>query len=84
MPIVRKWLWNIAIAYDQMWNAVLGGDPQETISSRIGKVKRRYGGELPWYRPVLKFIDSGLEYIDENHTIESINDAQGDDELWKW
>ena len=32
-----KYVWNILIAIDQFFNALFGGDPDETISSRAGK-----------------------------------------------
>ncbi len=34
---MRKYLYNILIGIDQLTNAILGGDPDETISSRMGK-----------------------------------------------
>lgn len=39
---MKKYLYNILIGIDQLANAILGGDPDETISSRLGKhiVKR--------------------------------------------
>ena len=33
-----KWyVWNVLIGLDQFCNAILGGDPDETMSSRMGK-----------------------------------------------
>ncbi len=37
----RRWLRNIGIAFDQFWNAVTLGDPDETVSSRLGKAAKR-------------------------------------------
>lgn len=39
---MKKYFYNILIGIDQLVNAILGGDPDETISSRLGKhiVKR--------------------------------------------
>ena len=39
---MRKYLYNILIGVDQLVNAIFGGDPDETLSSRLGKhiVKR--------------------------------------------
>lgn len=34
---MKKYLYNILIGIDQLVNALLGGDPDETISSRLGK-----------------------------------------------
>ncbi len=35
---IKLYFWNILIALDQLINTVLGGDPDETISSRMGKI----------------------------------------------
>lgn len=32
-----KYIWNLLIAIDQLFNTILGGDPDETMSSRMGK-----------------------------------------------
>jgi hypothetical protein len=34
---MKKYIWNILVAIDQFINTVLGGDPDETMSSRMGK-----------------------------------------------
>ena len=34
---MKKYFWNILISIDQLANTILGGDPDETISSRLGK-----------------------------------------------
>ena len=74
-----KWLLNILIGLDQLGNALLGGDPDETISSRLGKMKVKYGGRIPWYRPLSKLTDWGLERIDPGHSIDSIEGDEGKD-----
>jgi len=33
----KKWLFNILIGIDQLANAILGGDPDMTISGRLGR-----------------------------------------------
>ena len=39
MKKLKKYIWNMLIAFDQFVNAIFGGDPDETISSRVGKHK---------------------------------------------
>ena len=34
---VKKYLFNLLISLDQLGNTLTGGDPDETISSRLGK-----------------------------------------------
>lgn len=45
-----SYLKNVIIALDQLVNALTGGNPDETISSRIGKAIRAGGfmARLPW------------------------------------
>lgn len=40
MTLLRAWLWNIFIGLDQLLNALALGDPDETLSSRMGKAVR--------------------------------------------
>lgn len=35
--MIKRYLLNVLIAIDQFFNALIGGDPDETISSRFGK-----------------------------------------------
>lgn len=35
---MKGYLVNVLVAIDQLGNAILGGDPDETISSRCGKL----------------------------------------------
>ncbi|OEU44246.1 MAG: hypothetical protein BBJ60_00010 [Desulfobacterales bacterium S7086C20] len=76
-----KYLLNILISVDQFGNTLVGGDPDETISSRLGKLKVRHGGEIPWYRPMSKFVDWGLDKIDPGHSIDAIEEDEGQDAL---
>ena len=72
-----KWIVNILIGIDQLGNAILGGDPDETISSRLGKMKVKHGGKIPWYRPLSKIVDWGLDKIDPNHSVDAIEEDEG-------
>ena len=36
-----KYIWNLLISIDQLANTIMFGDPDETISSRMGKALRR-------------------------------------------
>lgn len=77
-----RYVFNNLIALDQTWNTRFGGDPDETISSRLGKIKRANGGKIPWSRPLCKVIDSGLEIIDKNHSIDAIEEDEGKNGLF--
>ena len=68
---VCKWFWNMLIATDQWFNALLGGDPDETISSRAGKRQKtqKWAKILCWF----------LNKIDSNHCEKSIEEDEGSD-----
>lgn len=89
---VSKLLWNVLIGIDQLGNTILPllpwplswpgvGHPDETISSTLGKLKRKYGGEkIPWRWPAARAIDWCLEKIDPNHSLDAIEDDEGFEE----
>jgi len=79
--MIKKWVLNILIGIDQLGNAFLGGDPDETISSRLGKIKRKHNGVIPWHRPLSKIVDYGLDKIDPGHSIDAIEHDEGKEAL---
>ncbi len=79
--MIGKYLLNILISIDQLGNTFAGGDPDETISSRLGKLKLKHKGSIPWTRPLSKIIDYGLDKIDPNHSIDAIEEDEGSDAL---
>ena len=79
MNIVARYFLNVAIGLDQFANTWAGGCPDETISSRLGRIKEAHGGKIPWTRPLAKVIDWGLNGIDKNHSIDAIeHDEKGE------
>ena len=74
---MKQYILNLLLSIDQLGNSVLGGDPDETISSRLGKLKVRHGGTIPWYRPVSGLVDYLLDKIDPNHSIDAIEEDEG-------
>lgn len=38
---MKHYILNLLVAIDQLGNAICGGDPDETISSRLAKLNRR-------------------------------------------
>lgn len=78
---MRKWLRNVLIAIDQLGNALTGGDPDETISSRIGKIANKHRTDVcilcRWIAVSLCWV---LDRIDENHCADAIEKDEG---WWK-
>jgi hypothetical protein len=59
------------IGVDQFFNCLFNGDPDETISSRLGRARR--DGRLTWRRkPLPMVIYLMLERIDPGHCQRSI------------
>ena len=81
MKKAGRYVLNVLISLDQLGNSLLLGDPDETISSRIGRIKRKWGGKVPWGRPVTKITDWVLDKIDPNHSLDAIEDDEGDNGL---
>jgi hypothetical protein len=78
----KKWIMNVLIGIDQLGNAIWMGDPDETISSRLGKLKVKNGGKIPWWpNPLAKIIDFGLDKIDKNHSVDAIEKDEGKEQV---
>ena len=56
---MKQYLWNLIIALDQLGNALLGGDPDETISARLGRSQLRGSRYGHWLAVLLDKIDPG-------------------------
>lgn len=71
---MKKYIWNLLISLDQLLNTIFWGDPDETISSRMGK--RAAKGD--------KFgliVCKILNFFDEGHCQKSIEIDEGKDGL---
>jgi len=77
--MLRKYFWNLLIAFDQFCNTVLFGDPDETISSRLGKWL-----DMPknkWRYKTAALVCWFLRKIDANHCRNSVEKDEGDRNL---
>jgi hypothetical protein len=70
-----KYIYNILIAIDQLFNTIFGGDPDETISSRLGKNYRD-----TWME---KFVDWLFRKKTSNHCENAIESDEGKDSILK-
>lgn len=68
--MVKTYVWNILVAIDQLFNALLAGDPDETISSRAAKAQRQ--GKR-WGCVLCKF----LHWLDANHCDKNVEADEG-------
>jgi len=74
MPKTRigRYFYNLAYSLDQLGNTIAAGDPDETISSRLGKMAR--SGKL---RPLPRLLVWALDRLDRDHCIEAIETDEG-------
>lgn len=71
MSKLKKYFWNILISIDQFVNTVFGGDPDETISSRLGKDR-----DKNWFTT---HLSSFLDWFESDHVEKSIEEDEGKD-----
>ena len=79
MNHLKKYIFNILISLDQLVNVLLLGDPDETISSRLGKWLT--DGKGTWRELVAYPICQFLWLFDYNHCTKSIESDEGGDAL---
>jgi hypothetical protein len=82
MKTLGRYVVNVLISFDQLGNSILGGDPDETISSRIGRIKAKWGGEIPRWRVMTRFTAWWLDKIDPGHCEDAVEHDEGDGGIW--
>jgi hypothetical protein len=84
LQLARKYVWNVLIAIDQLMNALFGGDPDETISSRMGKWARDNYHVACDNRLVLWAVLNWIvNKFERDHFKKSIDDSEGKDSVLK-
>jgi len=66
-PVIKRYLLNNAIAIDQMFNTLLGGSPDETLSSRAYRTEQQGKVFGRFFRPLIDLIF----FFDPMHCYES-------------
>lgn len=69
---MKRYLWNALVAFDQLINALTGGDPDMTLSGRMGRAvaegRCKACGIVCWL----------LDKIDSNHCARA-NESEADE-----
>jgi hypothetical protein len=73
---MKKYLWNLFVACDCLCNAILGGDPEETMSSRMGKYVANKSGWFPCQ------ICKLLNLIQKDHCVKAIELDRGNNAIF--
>jgi hypothetical protein len=74
--VLIRYIWNVLFGIDQLANAILGGDPDETISSRLGKHLRN--NTSCW---MCRFLCKFLNLFEKDHCIGAIEEDEGKDAI---
>lgn len=69
--MVKQYIWNLLISVDQLINTILGGDPDETMSSRMGKHLAKHDC------PFCNLMCGLLNLINKDHCVKSIERDEG-------
>ena len=69
---IKRYIWNLLIALDQIINTACGGYPDETFSSRVHR--KAEAGQWFWKR--LRSLINGLFFWQQNHCLESYQSEQ--------
>ena len=72
-----RYLMNILLLLDLAANTVLGGDPQETLSSRFAKAAQ----DSKWYG---RWACRLLGWVDPGHCQKALDPHEGDRAVWRW
>ena len=78
-----KYVWNMLIAFDQFVNTIFGGDPDETISSRLGKWSRDKRNDHGFKKYIYKVCNVVVELFERDHFKKSIENDEGNNETLK-
>lgn len=74
--LLRAYILNVLIGLDLLGNAVFGGDPRETISSRLGKGKLAKKPVHTFFSYIVDFIFATF-FNDKNHCVGAIEPYHG-------
>jgi len=80
MNKLKKYCWNLLISFDQFVNTICGGDPDETISSRMGKWAREGKNDSGVKKPLFKIANFIVEIFEKDHFVKSIENDEGNNE----
>lgn len=74
---MKNYYWNVLIAIDQLINTICGGDPDETISSRLGKWAKAGKNSSGLKKPIYDIANFIVEIFEKDHFSKSIEEDEG-------
>ncbi|MFO0447771.1 MAG: hypothetical protein ACK52I_03615 [Pseudomonadota bacterium] len=87
MSFITQYLYNLGLGIDQMINVLLLGDPDESLSGRMGRAM--LSGKPKWWVPACVKVNDWLWFILAGEIDHSANAVEPDEnpmdkELWSW
>lgn len=84
---IKQYLYNLALSFDQLLNAILLGDPDESISGRCGRAVAS-GKPKFFVKPMAKIVDFIflILFKEKDHVKNAIEPEEfpHEKELWSW
>ncbi len=84
--MIWQYLYNLALAHDQWINAILLGDPDESISGRCGRALA--SGRPKWFvSPLARHVDWVFRvfFREEHHVVNAVESEETcGKQLWSW
>lgn len=78
---MKKYIFNLLIAFDQGINTLFGGDPDETVSSRMGKWAKDGRNNHGIRKPLYKIANFVVELFEKDHFQKSVETDEGRNEV---
>ena len=73
----QRYALDVWLGFDKFINAAMGGDHEETISSRLGKSIYHNSPSVFFTRRIDKVVASCLDVVDPDHCLKSIDWSVG-------
>lgn len=76
----KRYSLNVLLVASQVASTLLGGDPDESVSSRIGKAqvaKKKWAVNF-----AAPFVNCLMQ--EENHCLKAIEPDEGSKQIWDW
>ena len=84
MKTVLQYMFNLAVAYDQLMNTYLGGNPDETLSHRISRARGSRPNNIALAIAAYVINVLFLCVGETDHIKKSQNRKTGAKEVWDW
>lgn len=84
---LKQYFYNVGLGLDQFVNVLLLGDPDESLSGRLGRAQ--LSGRPKWFVPPIVKFNDWLWFVirkEINHSVNAVEPEERphEKELWSW